>query len=784
MKKRIMKNSLWAFFVFSFTAAYSQDYLSKVDTVRNLIIDQQILVGELFLYPQKGEIEGKFTLIFETLNSPVDSVWLDAPNIDFLEVLFDGKSVRHKVLKRGVCIFPKITMNPHELHKITYHYKAQPRKGMYFMGWDDDDSGRKQVWTQGQGIDNRHWLPMVDDQNDKLLWDVTLSFDSDFLVLSNGERIEEKEIEPGIKKWRYSVKKPMSPYLIMLGVGKYSGEDHLSKSEVPLENYLYPDQEDRRLTTYYKSTELFDWMESLLTPFPWEKYSQIPVRDFHHGAMENTSATIFGDFYVQGKEAAFDKPYLEINAHELAHQWFGNWQTSTNATHHWLHEGFATYFQWEAVRVFIGEELYRDRLEEARSLVYSAEKQDDFPLCHPKAGSYRFYQKGGWVITMLANKLGHENFYKTLREYLLTDHMTNKTTDEFFEIAEKNSGLDLENFKNYWCYGHEVGEVTLRVEGDEVVISAIHIPESGIEVNLRFFQEGKSNEKVITVYPNQNHVEKLPAGTQNVILFPGKQTLFKVFENKPQTMWSFQMENALPLDEEIAFLKITSNEEVGFSDQKDIIIQVLTGDYDVRTQRMAAMLAGQLYPNIELENWFYSVRPSVREAFVVKELKIESKDFEFFLQALQDSSELEVRAYTKLLGSLDAQEVFDLTKDIEPSADGTLFYIRTMSILNADNKNQIFNSWVEKSSAKHSFLVRQTAFEILNYFEYYPDEFVYNLVQASSSSNRRLRNFSRKILQKIDEEKAQEQVLLYFENHPDIANWRKLWFKKTFDLDL
>jgi aminopeptidase N len=36
--------------------------------------------------------------------------------------------------------------------------------------------------------------------------------------------------------------------------------------------------------------------------------------------------------------------YTNVNAHELAHQWFGDLVTAQSGKHHWLQEGFATYY--------------------------------------------------------------------------------------------------------------------------------------------------------------------------------------------------------------------------------------------------------------------------------------------------------------------------------------------------------------------------------------------------------------------------------------------------------
>ena len=130
---------------------------------------------------------------------------------------------------------------------------------------------------------------------------------------------------------------PFSPYLIMIGIGKYDIKETKSVSGLPMHLWYYPDWKDRVESTYKMSEKMVDFYEKEIgIPYPWESYSQIPVQDFMYGAMENVTATVFGDFLFCDERSFLDKPYYSVNAHELAHQWFGDYITARSDAHHWL----------------------------------------------------------------------------------------------------------------------------------------------------------------------------------------------------------------------------------------------------------------------------------------------------------------------------------------------------------------------------------------------------------------------------------------------------------------
>ena len=137
------------------------------------------------------------------------------------------------------------------------------------------------------------------------------------------------------------MQQPMSSYLVALAIGKYHKRAETSKSGIPLELYYYPEDSLKFEPTYRYTKQIFGFLETEIgVPYPWQNYKQVPVKDFLYAGMENTGTTIFADSFVIDSIAFIDKNYVNVNAHELAHQWFGNLVTETSGTHHWLQEGF------------------------------------------------------------------------------------------------------------------------------------------------------------------------------------------------------------------------------------------------------------------------------------------------------------------------------------------------------------------------------------------------------------------------------------------------------------
>ena len=565
IKKAILSVSIALCSCFSFATTLDSvvSKLSDVDgRYREHNCDFTNLSIDVRFVPKEGRVIGKETLLFSPIQPEIDSVYLDAPGISVKKLLLDKQNtnVVFESTKEGLIIrFPKKKLKWEEKHSIYIEYEATPRRGLYFIGWNDEKNlSRKQIWTQGQGIDNRHWFPCYDDVDDKVITETTITFDSAYTVVSNGNLLSSKINADGTKTWHYAMTKPMAPYLVMIAIDKYKWKDYKSNNGVTSREYYYADQPQVEAPTYQYSKEVMDWLATEIgVPYQWPGYANCPVQDFMFGAMENTSATIYGDFYMQDARGNLDRPYLSVNAHELTHQWFGDYITEYSGTHHWLHESFATYYSKICLRHLLGEDQYQwAKHGEAQSSI-QADKENRFPIAHTKAGTARHYPKGSFVIGMLRYVVGDEVYRKSVQHYLKKHAFDNVDTHDFYRTFQETCGINLDWFFDEWIYhsGVPAYDVQYDAQKDKTVFyvqqthhtdSLTHLFKMPIVFEVNYTDGTKDSVRVMigrqsdTAYvPNKS--EKQIAYTQ---FDPGYNVLKSVNATKSYTEWITQANKA------------------------------------------------------------------------------------------------------------------------------------------------------------------------------------------------------------------------------------------------
>ncbi|WP_299336368.1 M1 family metallopeptidase [uncultured Psychroserpens sp.] len=430
-----MKRFLCLFFllfVFGNLMAQQTEYVDFMSVKADLRFDSEAKqVSGVAIY--------KFKILKKT-----DSVYLDVRNtIDHYEIHDSNFRTRHNYHNNRLVLNFTDKLVKDSIYEFKLIYFSYPKKAIYFV----DD----QIWTQGQGKYTSNWLPSIDDVNDKIEFDLTVSYDSDYEVVANGELVN-KEFSDGYTKWYYDMKKPMSSYLAALAIGKYDKKTAISKSGIPLVYYYYPKDSLKVEPTYRYTKQMFDFLEEEIGfAYPWQNYKQIPVKDFLYSGMENTSLTIFSDSFVVDSTAFNDKNYITVNAHELAHQWFGNLVTAKSGEHHWLQEGFATYYALLAERHIFGDDHYYWQLfENAQELIAQEKAGQSTSLLDPKSTSATFYKKGAWALHVLREQVGDQAFKTAVKAYLEKYQFSNVETDDFVSEVETASGQDLTAFVNDW----------------------------------------------------------------------------------------------------------------------------------------------------------------------------------------------------------------------------------------------------------------------------------------------------------------------------------------------
>lgn len=399
-------------------------------------------------------VNGIVSYDFKVIAS-IDTIRIDAKKMQFSEVTINGKMVNFKNNNKELLLFEGFKKGKNQLQ---FSYQATPKQTMYFTGIGEG----QQIWTQGQGRYTSHWLPSFDDVNEKVVFNMTillteqLNSTSKFVAISNGVLTDKEQTlswSKGKKYWMYKFRmyKPMSSYLVMIAIGKFEHQTETSQFGIPLENYYKPVDEAKYPFTYKGSKTIFDFLEKEIgVKYPWKTYRQVPVEDFLYAGMENTSSTIFDQDYVVDESGFNDRNYIYVNAHELAHQWFGDIVTAKSGKHHWLQEGFATYYGLLSEREIFGEDYFYNQLYNYSNRLKVAAKTDTIPILNEKASSLSFYQKGAWALHFIKESIGEKKFKKAVKNYLKKYQFKNVDTDEFLSEIRKVSDFDTDHFKKVW----------------------------------------------------------------------------------------------------------------------------------------------------------------------------------------------------------------------------------------------------------------------------------------------------------------------------------------------
>lgn len=407
-------------------------------------VDFKSVSGQLTLDAKEKSVTGSVHYWFEVMN-PIDTIKIDAQNMSFTDVKLNDKKVTFlNNAKQLQIIFPfKKGKN-----EISFKYSATPKQALYFVG--SEEAHDMQIWTQGQGRYTSNWFPSFDDVNEKVIFNMELVFNQEYKVISNG-MLTNKMTNSKMTLWQYRMEKPMSSYLLMLAIGKFN--KYIEKTKCGTELELYLEQKDigRYEPTYRYSVRMFDFLQKEIgVKYPWKVYKQIPVRDFLYAGMENTSATLFSSRYVVDSIGFEDRNYINVNAHELAHQWFGDLITAESGKHHWLQEGFATYYSLLAEREIYGDDYFYSKLYESAQQIKYASRTDTIPVLNEKASSLSFYQKGAWTLFALHEAIGDKAFKKAVRSYLEKYSFQSVNTQDFFQEVNKVSNFDTDKFTKVW----------------------------------------------------------------------------------------------------------------------------------------------------------------------------------------------------------------------------------------------------------------------------------------------------------------------------------------------
>ena len=435
----------------------------------------------------KSYLYGKAWITLKPHFYPTDSLTLDAKGMEIKKVaLVKGSNqipLKHTYNDLQLKIQLDKTYKASESYTLYIDYTAKPDefearyskdqmlgiKGMYFINPKGEEKDKPtQIWTQGETESNSAWFPTIDKTNQKTTEELTVTVDNKYVTLSNGKLVSQKKNADGTRTDYWKMDLPHAPYLFFLGVGEYAiikdswkGKEvnyYVEKEYAPVAKKIFGNTPEM-MTFFSKITGV---------EYPWIKYSQITGRDYVAGAMENTTATIHQENAQQDARELIDGNNWESTiAHELFHQWFGDYVTTESWSNLTLNESFANYSEtlWDEYKY--GKDAGdAQNYNDMQGYLQSNSQDKDLVRFHYRDKEDMFdavsYNKGGRILHMLRSQVGDEAFFKALNLYLTTNKFKSAEAHQLRLAFEEVTGRDLNWYFNQWYFGS--GHPTVEID--------------------------------------------------------------------------------------------------------------------------------------------------------------------------------------------------------------------------------------------------------------------------------------------------------------------------------
>jgi aminopeptidase N len=542
---------------------------TKINDLVNTKLDVSFDMSKSWMY-------GKAWITLHPHFYPTDSLKLDAKamNINDVSLVKAGKNIPLIYRYDSLALYIKLdkTYKSGENYTIYIDYIARPNdikragsaaisggKGLYFINPKGEDSKKPvQIWTQGETESNSGWVPTIDKPNQRQTDQISMTVPDKFVTLSNGILISHKKNSDGTRTDTWKMDLPHAPYLLMMAVGDFAIiKDTYKNKEVSY--YVEKEYAPVARKIFGLTPEMIGYYSKLTgLDYPWPKYSQIVVRDYISGAMENTTATLHGESAQQDSRQLVDgNSWEDAIAHELFHQWFGDYVTCESWSNITVNESLADFSEvlWEehkygkdaaAEHNYNGMLSYLRGGNEKKDLVrfYYKDREDVFDLVS--------YQKGGRILNMLRNYVGDSAFYKSLNLYLRTKKFSSAEAHDLRLAFEDVTGQDLNWFWNQWYYGsghpkldinysYDTGNKTTKVTITQTQDGKIFTLPIGIDIYLgpekKRYNVWINHQTETFEFPSISRPDLVNADGDKILLCEKK-------ENKTLDNYIFQYANA------------------------------------------------------------------------------------------------------------------------------------------------------------------------------------------------------------------------------------------------
>jgi aminopeptidase N len=527
--------------------------------------------------PHVYYIKGNVTTYFTSKTASLSQITLDFNETLVIDsIIAHNTHLDHNVEGYVLTIELENSLSLNAIDSLTIYYQGEPPDDAGFGSFDQfvHDDGPI-IWTLSEPYGAKDWWPCKQDLNDKIdSIDIIVNSPQQFRAASNGVLIRDEVIDTTrISHWKH--RHPIAAYLIAIAVTNYDVYNDevelVSGDKVSLVNYVYPGYEDDMENRMSELKQMIKFFSDKFIDYPFkdEKYGHAQFG--WSGGMEHQTMSFMGNLGYY------------LTAHELAHQWFGDYITCGSWAEIWLNEGFARYCEHLVMEEFTPEgapEWRHGKIGYITAVPDGSVYVDDTTSVSRIFSRRLTYEKAGMVLHMIRKEIGDDAFFQAIKNYLTDPEIQNgyASTEQLRNHFENSADTNLVEFFNDWIYGE--GNPNYNINWNQSIdgIVDITIKQSQSNLSVDFFEnkiefqlKGDLADTTFIVHNTENN--------QEIFINPGFEATELLFDPHHHIIAGTPTINPvlnLSLEDKFKLIPNPANDFINIRNKSNLYIQSIT----------------------------------------------------------------------------------------------------------------------------------------------------------------------------------------------------------------
>lgn len=407
---------------------------------------------ELEIDPDSLYIKGVITTYFKSATPDLNEIEFDLLSIMTVDsVVLHQQKIDFTQAENKLKIPLTTPLNEGQLDSVSVFYQGNPGSSGFGSFSQTFHNEVPNIWTLSEPYGAMEWWPCKQSLADKIdSIDIIVTSPEQYRTASLGILVDEK-VENNFRKMHWKHRFPVATYLVAVSVTNYVDySDSLKLNDgrfIEILNYVYPENLQNAKTKTPVTAELIALFNNLIGEYPFAKEKYGHAQFGWGGGMEHQTMSFMYNFN------------FELLAHELAHQWFGDYITTGSWQDIWLNEGFATYLAGLSYEHLLDgvwwprwKKLNVDRIiSQPGGSVFVSDTTNIGAIFSGRLS----YSKGAYILHMLRWLMGDDAFYTGMRNYFNDPEVANgfARTSQFVTHMENAADTILSGFFNDWFYG-------------------------------------------------------------------------------------------------------------------------------------------------------------------------------------------------------------------------------------------------------------------------------------------------------------------------------------------